>query len=145
MRELTYLNTKAATLETLKLNSISTLTNLSWDGTFQLARLVLPKLKVLDISHSPLKRLDLEAPNLKRLFNRSAALPANFTLKCSSLEVLAVNNLSVARALISRDLPPILHFGPATIRRVDQIDLRMLRDLTRNRTSQRLHNLSPRG
>ena len=127
VRELTYLNTKAATLETLKLNSISTLTNLSWDGTFQSARLVLPKLKVLDISHSPLKRLDLEAPNLKRLFNRSAALPPNFTLECSSLEVLAVNNLSIAKALISRDLPSILHFGTATIRRVDQIDLRMLR------------------
>ena len=86
VRELTYLNTKAATLETLKLNNISTLNNLSWDGTIQSARLVLPKLKVLDISHSPLKRLDLEAPNLKHLFNRSAVLPSQLYFKM--LEVL---------------------------------------------------------
>ena len=67
---------------------------------------MLPKLKLLDISYSPLKRLDLEAPNLKRLLNRSALLPSDFTLKYSKLEVLAVNNLSLAKALISRDIPP---------------------------------------
>ena len=64
---------------------------------------MLPALKVLDISHSPLTRIDLAAPNLKRLFNRSEVLPANFTLKCGNLEVLAVNHLSIAKALHFRE------------------------------------------
>jgi len=114
--KLTYLQKYCPSLQKLNLRGISTLQNLSSDRGRAKAPLVLPALEQLDISHCQIKRLHLQAKNLKVFRCRGSAFPVDFTLDSNRLDSLSVDDRKHLRRLIQLYKPQTICFGKTEIR-----------------------------